>query len=188
MGPCGHKARDKGILLKVYTSCLSNQIPKKLAYSIYGCSNENGTGSLAFYLSPTISLNAQIADAQHIHGRNFARVRCGQKSIDKECLCLPSASWYRWNTLQKIYVIKNTGDGRKWWHIVLVKDDDLILQFLEKVRDPNASTNVWDYCFVLKSKWGEEPTDEERKSTLQNYAVYQDKEFETRSVALHSEI
>ena len=34
--PCGHSARDKGILLKVFASCQTNEIASKLAYSIRG--------------------------------------------------------------------------------------------------------------------------------------------------------
>ncbi len=35
--PCGHSARDKGILMTVYTSSLSKEVPRRLAFSVHGC-------------------------------------------------------------------------------------------------------------------------------------------------------
>ena len=38
VGPCGHVAKEKGILIKVYTSCLVDEVPAELAFSTYGVS------------------------------------------------------------------------------------------------------------------------------------------------------
>ena len=32
VGPCGHVAKEKGILVKVFASCLANEIPAELAF------------------------------------------------------------------------------------------------------------------------------------------------------------
>ena len=40
VGPCGHSAKDKQILIKVFSSCLSSQVPRKLSFSIHGCKND----------------------------------------------------------------------------------------------------------------------------------------------------
>ena len=39
--PCGHKAREKGMVIKVLTSCKSNEIPTEYRYSMGGVSNNN---------------------------------------------------------------------------------------------------------------------------------------------------
>ena len=44
--PCGHSARKENILLEVFTSCKSNQIPRTLLYSIRGRGNDKDTGQL----------------------------------------------------------------------------------------------------------------------------------------------
>ena len=38
VGPCGHAAQEKGILIQVLTSCLSNEIPCRVCVcSTYSC-------------------------------------------------------------------------------------------------------------------------------------------------------
>ena len=45
--PCGHKAREKGILIKVYTSCRSST---EYCYSVSGVDSDKNTGMLSYYL------------------------------------------------------------------------------------------------------------------------------------------
>ncbi len=47
--PCGHSARDTGILLKVRASCMSHQIGSSFLYSARGRSNDKNTGALYVY-------------------------------------------------------------------------------------------------------------------------------------------
>ena len=121
-----------------------------------------------------------MADSQHICGNNFTVVKCGQKSIDKECLCLPQANWHTWSASNRTYIVTGIDKGRKAWHLILAVDDDnTILQFLEKTqgesRGKSPNMDVQDYGIVLKSGLGEGPTDEERKSAMKKYDVYQEK-------------
>jgi hypothetical protein len=180
VGPCGHKARDKGILIKVYASCLSHQIPRQLALAVYCCKNDKNTGEISFtkvYSKP--SIEAKVVDAQHGCGVDFTQVICGQKSIDEERLCLPRANWHTWSAKNRIYRVRGTDKGRKVWHLLLPVDDDNTIQlFVEKTQGENAGVkeiNVSDYGRVLKSGWGEEPTDEEEKSAKKEYQVYREK-------------
>ena len=177
VGPCGHKARDKGILLKVLTSCLSHQIPRQLAYSVHGCMNDTNTGYFCIIKRwDSINLKAEVADSQHVRGNDFTQVKCRQKSIDEECLCLPQADRHTWSARQRTFIVR-TDKGRKVWHIIqAVDDDNTILQFLEKTKSRGTSNiNNNDYGIVLKSGLGEGPTDEEKKSALKDYQVYQEK-------------
>ena len=47
--PCGHSARDKGILIKLF-ACQSNQVPYRLLYSIRGCANDKNNGTFFIQL------------------------------------------------------------------------------------------------------------------------------------------
>lgn len=179
VGPCGHKAREKGILIKVYTSCLSHQIPRQLAYSVYGCGNDKNTGEMGFLkMSDAVRLTTKVTDAQHVRCWDFTVVSCGQKSIADDCLCLPQANWQTWRAKNRLYKVNGFNKDRKVWHIVLVVDDNTNLIFVEKTQGENSgtlTTNTQDYGTVLKKGLGDGPTDEEYKSATQKYEVYQEK-------------
>ena len=46
VGPCGHVAKEKGILVKVFASCLANEIPAELAFSTHSGKNDTKTGRI----------------------------------------------------------------------------------------------------------------------------------------------
>ena len=50
MEPCGHKAREKGMIIKVYASCKSNEIPTEYCYSVNSAVNEN-TGEMSLWIA-----------------------------------------------------------------------------------------------------------------------------------------
>ena len=178
VGPCGHSARDKGILIKVLVSCLSHQVPRQLTHSVYGTSNDKNTGDMGFTrCCDSIDLGAKVAEDQHVRGIDSTMVMCGQKSIDDECQCLPGATCQRWSAKKRIYTVRGKDGDRKMWHMTLVVDDDAtILQFVEKTQGENRGKldiNVIDYGVILKSGWGEGPSEEEKQSAMQEYRVYQ---------------
>ena len=178
VGPCGHSAREKGILINVYTSCLSHQVPRQLAFTTHGCYNDKNTGLLMFRTVPRphVILQSKIADAQHTRAINCTELGCGQDSIQDECLCLPQANWQTWNTSNRIFQVK--GDDRQdrmvWYILLLVDDDETILSFLEKTQGEGIGTyaNYSDYGQILKSGFGKEPTHEECASVMKPYNTY----------------
>ena len=168
VGPCGHAAKDKGILMKVYSSCLSHEIPRQLADSAIGCENDEDTGDLIFIkMCSNISLYATITDAQHGRGINFTQVRCGQQSLHDQCLCSPEDDWKKWSSSERTYVIEDMDRGRKTWNVLLLVDDDeTVLEFVEKTQGENSGKhllNLTDYGTVLESQ-GEDPKDDEAQS------------------------
>ena len=175
VGPCGHSAREKGILINVYASCLSHQVPRQLAYSVHGCYNDKNTGDLFFHYYACVSLQSKIADAQHVRTMNSTILRCGQGSIQDECLCLPRANWQTWSAHHRIHTVNGNDpvNGRKAWQmILLVGDDETILTFLEKTQGEEREIHTIDYTDygqILKSGWGEGPTDEQRASVMEPY-------------------
>ena len=155
VGPCGHSARDKGILIKLFASCLSYQVPRQLAFSVHGCYNDKNTGDLFFYAVK------EIPDTQHAYYLNATRVICGQDSIHDKCLQLPQENWQTWN---RIRTIRGKERGRKAWHIVLTKYDEISVHM--DIQIQSGHMDITDYGKILKSGWGEGPTVEERAKAI----------------------
>lgn len=175
--PCGHSAKDKGILIKVYASCLSHQVPKQLGLSVHGCKNDKNMGLFVMTKSHDfVSLEARMADDQHGYGINFTSIRCGQESIDEECLCLPGANWEKWRAWTRNKTVLNTATNT-WQILLIVDDDETILRLLETAQ--TGPIDCDDYGMILKSGWGQEPTREDKRLSMQSYQVYRDKQLAT---------
>ena len=158
VGPCGHSAKDKGILIKIFTSCLSYQVPTRLAYSAYACRNDKNTG--------LFSMGDYISDVQNSTFEDFTMVRCGQAVIDSECLCLPQANWQTWSVRRRIVKVHDT-TSNMWILLLLVDDDETMIQF----RD-SESVSCDDYGQILKVGHGQEPSREDYESVTSNYPLY----------------
>ena len=84
--PCGHSAREKGILLKVYASCQTGQDSAELAYTTRGMYlGEDG------YVY-THLMTEQLRPGQHMFGVDFTKYRCG-RGEEKECSIASGATW-----------------------------------------------------------------------------------------------
>ena len=83
---CGHSAREKGILLKVYASCQPGQDATDLRYTTHGIAL--GNGNMYLYKNKT------IANGQTTIGADFTELRCGMRE-DEECSIPSSASWLK---------------------------------------------------------------------------------------------
>lgn len=82
--PCGHSARDRGILIKLFASCQSNEVPHNLLYSIRANGNDKNNGR------PFIRGNGfEVAHAQHIKRIDSTRISCKNKSINEPCTLKP---------------------------------------------------------------------------------------------------
>jgi hypothetical protein len=171
VGPCGHKAKDKGILIKFHGSCVSYEVPRQLAHTVYGCRNDKNTGCLV-YTSHYISLQGKVADDQHTCGINFTELRCGHKSINDECLCLKRADWKTWQANNRVRTL--IFHTMKMWVILLLpEEDEMTICYHEAVQ--SGSTDCIEYGVVLKSGEGEEPLKEEKQSAIHRYKVYEEK-------------
>ena len=82
--PCGHKAREKGMIIKVLASCKSNEIPTKHCFSKWGMENK---GILSFLTSEKI-LETQTTDVI-----NPSFLNCTNKGIDEPCTLPPDLTW-----------------------------------------------------------------------------------------------
>ncbi len=169
--PCGHSARDKGILIGVYASCLSHQVPRQLAFSVYARENDKNTAFLSSISCSFITLSSKIADAQHVIGMDFTSIRCGRYFIAEECLCLPQANWQTWSAQQRVKAVAGMNRGWKFWYTVLVVDnDETILSFL---KSENIEC-IEKYGEILKSGWGEYASEEVKEFVWQKFPLYRE--------------
>ena len=163
VGPCGHQAKEKGILVKVIASCLGNEVPAELAFSTH-CADNDNAGYLSFYTN-----RKEIHDDQHTNGLDFTEVRCNNK-IDQPCTMAPQSTWQQWSNERIIYKVRGKDRGQPAWYYVLLEDDeDNIQTYLTKVKE--GSLDVADYGQVLKSGWGKDPPEETEKWIEDNYYI-----------------
>ena len=166
VGPCGHAAKEKGILVKVYASCQANEIPAELAFSTHCAKNDKNIGTV-FYLS-----DEDIHDGQHTRRLDFTVIRCKSK-IDEPCTMAPGSTWHQWSTAQRTWKVRGRGKDRgqpAWLYILLADDEDTIREFHEK----EGSLDVFNYGQVLKSGFGQDPPEETHKWLKENYLINYD--------------
>ena len=160
--PCGHKAREKGIIIKMCASCKSNQIPTGYCFSISGVINNKNTGEISFWSSK------QLLDTQTTYGIDSSLLRCSNKSITEQCTLKPGYAWRKKEEGRRVYLVRGKDRGRPAWHYVLVVDDeDTMRKFLEKVS--SGQVDVADYGRVLHSGWGEYPPNDIRERIEEEY-------------------
>ena len=165
--PCGHSARDKGILMKLFASCQSNEVPYCLLYSIRANNNDKNIGTA--FIKPS---GFEVALAQHTKRINSTFISCKNKSIDEPCTLKPGNTWHKRSITNRIFMVRGEDQGHRAWHYVLLVDDqDTIDRFKEQTQGENAgksTINVRDYGQVLKSGWGDEPPNDV-KEWIENY-------------------
>ena len=100
--PCGHKAREKGMIIKVVTSCRYNEIPTEYSFSVSGTYNEMDTGMLAYWITH------QLLQTQTTDDIDSSILNCNSQTIDEPCTLPPGLTWRRleeWKT----YKAKESG-------------------------------------------------------------------------------
>ena len=168
--PCGHSARDKGILIKLFASCRSNQVPYCLLCSNRCCANDKNNG--AFFVRQASSF--EVARAQLTNFVNLTDIRCKNKSIAEQCTLNPGYTWHKQSASDKIFKVRGKDYGRSaWCYVLLIDDQDTIDKFKELTQGENAGKNtiymyVAEYGQMLKSGWGEEPPNDV-KEWIENY-------------------
>ena len=161
--PCGHKAREKGTLINVYTSCKSNEIPTAYRYSVGGTFNDKNTGDMVFLP------HKQLLDSQKTSIIDSTTIRCDTKNINEPCTIQPDFTWKKWMEGDKLFLVYGVHhDGRPCWSYVLLENDEQIIQkFHETVE--SGHINAADYGQILHSGWGEGPPSQLRESINRKY-------------------
>ncbi len=164
VGPCGHVAVEKDIMLTIEASCLASEVPQRLAFSTHSIQNDKNTGCVWFR---DLYRNKAIAPDQHPMKLNFYSFFC-QNPRDKPCTMAPDSTWKMWRESQRLCVITDSDNIQPKWHAVLFVDDDkLICEFLED----KSLTEVTDYVHILKSGWGAVAPNDVKQWLQTNYGV-----------------
>ena len=149
--PCGHKAREQGVLIKVFASCLPDQKAGDLHYSLEGVElDENRL---------IISRNKQLTDTQTTMWGDFTKLVCCREP-DNPCREGTFKNW-RWQMSGKIRrsirLVRGKDRGRPAWHYTLLSsgDEENVDRF--KAQYATGTINVADWGYVLASGWGEDP-------------------------------
>ena len=168
IGPCGHAAKEKDILLTVQACCLSTEVPKELAFSLHSIKNDKNTGCVMF---SDFYRNKAIAEDQHPSKINFFSIMC-RNELDKPCTMAPGSTWKMWRTSERLCVITNTDNIQPKWNVVLLKDDEATICAI--LLDRTLTDNLVDYVHVLKSGWGKDPPSDIQQWLQHNYKVNYD--------------
>ena len=93
--PCGHKAREKGMVIKVAASCRFNEIPTEYCYSVSGIRNEESTGVMRCKMSKSLlkTQKTDCIDASHLY--------CNSQTIDELCTLPPGLTWRRLDEMRR---------------------------------------------------------------------------------------
>ena len=152
--PCGHSAREKGILLKVFASCETGQDSAKLAYTTRAMELEDGY----VYHYTAKKTSAQ----QETLGVDFTRVRCG-KGEEEECCIASDATWSNASYVinHRKYIVRGIDRGRPAWYFVLLHDDAENIKNFHKALASDRM-DLTDYGKIFKSGYGENPTAEQQ--------------------------
>ena len=164
--PCGYKAREKGMLIKVYTSCKSNEIPTQFCYSMSGMDNDSNTGEMSFALSE------QLLATQTTDGMDSSLLNCKSKRINQLCTLHSEYTWRTFREKERLFLVRGKDRGRYAWHYVLVVDDeDALCKFKEKLT--SGTINAEEFGQILYSGWGTDPPNElENKIHKKYWADY----------------
>ena len=153
--PCGHSAKEKRILLKVYASCRTGQDSAELCFTTRAMELKED-GIVYHYTSKDLSAK------QHTLGVDFTKMRCG-KGEEEECTIPATLTWSTAGVVIKHrkFVVRGTDRGCPAWHFVVLDDDtEKTKDFIDKEK---SLINVSRYGKVLKSGIGKDPSPEDQE-------------------------
>ena len=149
--PCGHSAKEKGILIKVYASCQPQERAAANCFFVQVAKNDPTDGTLLY---DTMALS----ESQHSYVVSTTVVTC-KKSAEEACALRPEFTWRKWREGERIQLVRGKDHGRAAWHYVLFNDDpEKTREFYQAVA--SGHFDVAGYGKLLKSGWGRDPPQE----------------------------
>ena len=155
---CGHKAMERGILVRVYASCRGDEIARDMWFST--CTAVYNDGHLWLFRTEDERQHTQIFD--------FTKASCSEVNV-KDC---PATTDWKWKNKKfksgdnRIILVRGKDRGHPAWHYVRVHDplyDECFLQISQ------GSIDVADFGKVLRSGWGKDPPPETVKWIKDEY-------------------
>ena len=86
-GHVGTTAREKGIIIKVFTSCQSTEIPTEYSFSVSGLSNDKERGMLVFH---SISWQLRTQKMDYV---DSSKLQCRSTTIYEPCTMPHEYTW-----------------------------------------------------------------------------------------------
>ena len=160
--PCGHKAREKGMIIKVFTSCKSYEIPTEYRYSVSGVFNKK-TGFMSF------KGGEQLTNKQITVNFTSSKLRCSSKTIDKPCTLEPQYTWKDVIAGYRIELVHDEDQGRPVWCYILLEDDDEIRKKYEDQYQTCSWTDLKRYGKILAEGFGEKPPNDIKNKINKEY-------------------
>lgn len=155
---CGHKAKEAGIMIKIFTAASWNEIAYDGVFSVEGVTNMDGYTT--FWVRKNITPSNESKPQTTASG-DFTHITC-LHSQSCHFSDVPKALQWTWQCLTYkdsrdrilIHTVRGKDGGRPAWHVVLV-NPNIHDAFKQKVR--TGTVDVTDFGHVLHSGWGEDP-------------------------------
>ena len=107
--PCGHSARDKGILIKLNASCRADEVAQSLYYCTRLWQNDKNTREL--YNKPS-----KAEDPQHNTWLMSTHIRCDNETIEQPCTLPLDLTWQKKlandEARKRVSIVRGTDRGR----------------------------------------------------------------------------
>ena len=151
--PCLHSGREKNVLLEVYASCSSHQIPHSLLYSARGTGNDKNTGS--FYISTCKLVGHEVGPHQNTHAVYNTVITC-KKGLHDQCALKPNFTWCNQGAAERTFLVRVNYES--WYYLQVVDDHETLCKYVEQAKtecfDPE------DYGQIIRSGLGRDPPKE----------------------------
>ena len=153
--PCGHKARERGVLIKVLASSKNNEKAAEPFFSTDGMRVDNDEHIILFKQN-------EPTEDQTIMRADFTKLVCC-RDPGSSCPADDAFKNWKWDDAvsgemgRNIYLVRGKDRGRPAWHYVLLSsgDEDHVQGFKEQVK--TGTIDVADYGYIIVSGWGEDP-------------------------------
>ena len=156
--PCGHRAREQGILVKVIASCQPDQKATEPWHSVEGVTVAND-GTLSVWSKQLAQQTSTYCDA--------TRLTCC-RGPDESCCSDEALKNWTWQEAlegrlaKSVQTVRLSDQGRPTWHYLLLSDksEEYKKRFVEQVK--SGSINLTEWGYVIASGEGTDPPQEIR--------------------------
>ena len=154
--PCGHRARERGVLIKVIASCKSDQQAVEPCFSVEGIEMMEDE-TLAYYSKKTVNEAVTFTSA------DFTRLTCCR---DPNESCQSEKALKNWTWQQsihgglkkRVFIARRKDKGKQSWHMVLLSNNSEKYKekFCKKIStEDDIDMGEWGY--VIRFGRGKEP-------------------------------
>ena len=143
--------REQGILLKIFSSCRSNEEATVTTFINEAVNINEKKQSL------TLKTPRKLSTGQNTTHGDFRLIRCNNATGP----CENHSTWKNY-LLQdyRVFLLRGKDRGRKAWHYLLVDEDNLDAYNALFSDGSRPSIDCSKYGKVLYSGWGEDPPDD----------------------------